>query len=405
MTRGKPASHTPARSSAWLLVTALLLVVITGAAVRAQRLHNSPPDKVLVDVLGYIAGAQKVSWQSPFAGRYSTGPMVMWVDRIAIEIGAQAGIKPRMAVKYGTALLSLGSLALFFLWTRSLIGVWGALAAGLFAAMNPLLAEMDISGGRDTPYMFWLNFFCWFAFAAQTPKKIVWGMGLTGGLMSLTRINSLLTVCVISFVVLWRNAGKRCWRAWATAFVLALAMAAPFIATQWVVTGDPLNSINSHSAWHSAVDPDSGRKVHTFAEFLLSDVGLKRLLIRTVDGAYRWLLGQEARDAFFSARNLPYHLYLIPFVMYVIGMFLAGLRQRWEPFCVLLLAAGPVWPLSQALVGLDPRLLLFTVFFIAFSIGCCTDWLLGISPVPLPEKNYYSSVWPWSLQRTGRSHE
>jgi hypothetical protein len=147
------------KNGKWLVAVLLALVLLTGSAVRIQRLHNSPPDKLLPDVRTYVAGALRVSLSTFCGGHYTTGPMVLWVDRAAIEAGSLFGVGPKQAVKYGTSLLSLGTLCFFFLWTRALIGPWGAFAAAMFAALNPLLAEMDISGGRDTPFMFWLNCF------------------------------------------------------------------------------------------------------------------------------------------------------------------------------------------------------------------------------------------------------
>ena len=369
-------------SGKWLVAVLLALVLLTGSAVRIQRLHNSPPNKLLADVRTYIAGALRVSLSTPCGGHYTTGPMVLWVDRAAIEAGSLFGLGPKQAVKYGTSLLSLGTLCFFFLWARALAGSWGAFAAAMFAALNPLLAEMDISGGRDTPFMFWLNCFCFFAFAVKGQRAKWLGMGLAGGMLGLTRINSLLLVIVISGLSLWRAAGKGFWRPWLGAVLIAMILASPFVAAQWIIKGDPLYSINSHAAWHSRIDPDSGRDVHSFSELLFKEIGMKRLVVRTVDGAYRWLFGPEARASFFSAQSLPYGLYLAPFVMYVFGMGLAVLRVYWQPFLVLLLVAGPVWPLSQAKYGLDPRLLLFTVFFIAFCIGVCGAWFLQKLPLP-----------------------
>jgi hypothetical protein len=60
-------------------------------------------------------------------------------------------------------------------------------------------------------------------------------MGLAGGMLGLTRINSLLLVIIISGLSLWRSAGKGFWRPWLGVVLIALLLASPFVAAQWIL--------------------------------------------------------------------------------------------------------------------------------------------------------------------------
>ncbi len=354
----------PRRFSPLGLVLALVLVFSCAAASRALRLESRVGSPLMDDMRSFSQRASHLSWAQPFS--IEMDPMTLWINRAAQEAGAGLGLPRGLAIRLSTFFISLATVLLLFflarLWTSDL----GATAAALYLALSPIMNVYDVSGGRDTPYVFFLTAFSYAAFRrwGRTWAQVL-AMGLSGGMMALTRLNGLFILVAAGAAAWAKGRGRRLLLPWLATLLLTLVVVGPFVGHVYRLTGDPLYTLNLHANWHSSEDP-AARPVNSFWEFF-RELGPARLIQRVSKGAYLSLWGRVAQDSFFSRRSLPAGLHLLPFAAYLLGMGAAIWRRRWEPFLMILLATGPVWPLIA--VGTDPRLLLGALPFMAVFLG------------------------------------
>ncbi len=364
----KPVAPPPRRFSALGLVLALVLVFTCAAASRTLRLESRAGLPLMDDMRSFSQRALELGWSHPFSTEMD--PMTLWINRGAQEVGRRVGLPRDLAIRLSTFFISLATVLLLFflarLWTSDL----GATFAALYLALSPILNVYDVSGGRDTPYIFFLTAFSYAAFRSwERVWPQVLAMGLSGGLMALTRLNGLFTMAVAAAASWAKRRGRRLVLPWLATVLAAILLVGPFLIHIYQTTGDPLYTLNVHANWHSSEDP-AAKPVDSFWDFF-KELGPARLIQRVGKGAYLSLWGDVALDSFFSRRSLPAGLYLLPFAAYLLGMAAAIRRRRWEPFLMILLATGPVWPLIA--VGTDPRLLLGALPFMAVFLGMGVD--------------------------------
>lgn len=369
----KRSESPPWRFSGRGLCIALLLILVCAAGARALRLEQYADRPFMHDVAGYTDKAASLSFAHPFS--IEIEPMTVWLNRVSQGLGRSLGLDVNLSVRLGTLLLGLAAVLWLFFLARLWMGDAGALLAALYLALSPFLCVTDVSGGRDTPYLLFLTGFCYFCFA---PRRRLWpraaGMGIMAGLLCLTRINGLFIVIPVSAAALIQARGKDFWKPWLAVLAVAGLMVLPYLSFLWRQTGDILYNLNSRAHWHSAEDP-AAHVVQSFWDMFFRELGLVKLCQRALTGMYLSLVGSTARDSFFAAKSLPWGLYLAPYLVYLLGMARALLKLRWQPFLMVLLATGPVWPLIA--VGTDPRLLLGALPFMAVFLGLGGEMILG----------------------------
>ncbi len=354
--------------------------------VRAGRLIHFAPQPLYPDTQGYTALAARLSFSQPFFTRVE--PVTVWLNKTSQVLGQVAGLPRDMSIRMGTFLLSLVSVVLLFFLARIWMGDMAAALAALYMALSPSMAAYDVSGLRETPYVFGLLGFSFFAF---TPLGRSWlrplGMGAFGAFACLARLNTLLMVILVSGLSLARGTGWRFWKPWLATLLIFGVFVGPFVGFVWMETGDPFYTLNRHTRWYIALDP-AFERVATFAQYFITELGPAKLAERTLDGMFRMLFGDIALDFFFNRQILPLRLhYFVPYVAYVFyitGMAAAVWKKRWEPFLMIILIAGPMWPLVP--LGTDNRLLLgampFFGVFIGLGMEFCTIRLLRSSAEP-----------------------
>lgn len=330
-----------------------------------MRLAHYGTTPLTGDQIGYFHHARSLNWNRPFY--IEVEPMTVWLNLLSQQAGQALNLSPSLSVRLGTFSLGLGVVVWLFFLARVWTGDAGALLAGLFWALSPFVCVADVAGGRDTPYILFLVGFSYFCFAPWRRRWLaVLGIGTMAGLMCLTRISGLFIVIPVSALALLTVHGRRFWLPWLAVLALIALIASPYIVFLWQETGDILYNLNSRAWWHSAEDP-AAQVVHSFWDMFFRELGPLKLLERALSGMYLSLFGPVTLDSFFSRQTLPFGLYLAPYLIYLLGIAVAIKRLCWQPFLVLALATGPVWPLIA--VGTDPRLVLGALPFMAIFLG------------------------------------
>ena len=354
--------------------------------VRTGRLIHFAPQPLYPDTQGYTALAAKLSYSHPFFTRVE--PITVWLNKTPQVLGQAAGLSRDISIRMGTFLLSLVSVVLLFFLARIWMGDMAAALAALYMALSPSMAAYDVSGLRETPYVFGLVGFSFFAF---TPLGRAWlrplGMGVFGAFTCLTRLNALLMVVLVSGISLVRGTSWRYWKPWFLTLLIIGVFVGPFVGFVWMKTGDPFHTLNRHTHWYISLDP-AFEKATTFLEYFFRELGPAKLVERTMEGMFRVMFGDIALDFFFNRQILPLRLhYVVPYVayfLYLTGMCAAVWEKRWELFLMIILIAGPMWPLIP--LGTDDRLLLGAMPFFAVFIGLgaeiCMTFLMKLRAEP-----------------------
>jgi hypothetical protein len=159
--------------------------------------------------------------------------------------------------------------------------------------------------------------------------------------------------------------------------LLVSVLVGPYLWFCWRTTGDPLYAVNHHAAWIAQhCDPALGAPEGFWSIFRRWGPG--ELALRGLRGMFAALWGPVALDSFFARQSLPYHLWLVPYLLYLWGWLAAAWGRRWMPPLMIALTTGPAWPLLG--LGIDPRLLLGAVPFMALVLGRGVAVLAGRRP-------------------------
>jgi len=186
-----------------------------------------------------------------------------------------------IAVNLASAAFSvLAVVAVYFLGASAFSSTVGFLAALLFALERQVIT-VSVEGWRDDAFTFFVVLSCLSLLKLSTaPTR--WrtlGAGLTSGLACLTRITSLSFLLPGHAWLLLPPIDRKRIVSVASSLSLMLALLAPYLLACAVVFGDPLHSINSHTAFYGGrqgLAPDGSM---SWLDYLL----VSRRPVETVD--------------------------------------------------------------------------------------------------------------------------
>ena len=179
-------------------------------------------------------------------------PLFVFSTKVGLWLTGGQDIAVSLVSSTFSALLVVATYAL----GRAIGGVGVGVASALLVAIEPQMIDSGIRGYRDDLFALLTVLFAWACIRLyrRPSTRAVLLVALTGAGACLTRITAF-TFVVPSLLALVVLRGRRGWREVArpaaVAAILALALVAPFLVNCWRTFGDPLYSINWHSAYYS----------------------------------------------------------------------------------------------------------------------------------------------------------
>ncbi len=245
--------------------------------------------------------------------------------------------------------------------------LWVGLAAGVLVATNPFAIFMSVQGYQ-------LEFFTFLIllFAIAWHRKRASAMGGIGGLLCITRVQSLASVVPLVFLCGWRGRWNK--REWCRFGVPFLILMLPYLAAVRSQTGSFLGHLNPHAHFYENIEAvDAGKPLPSAQEsnlvhFMFRHGQFRRRTTALIEGYGRVLF--DPRDPFNrillnSHYARAWNLFFLPFFWAGLVCMLVDRRERWflwVPFLFL-----GVLPMLHDLIR-EPRLLFHIEPFMALIV-------------------------------------